>query len=234
MLNVVRFKNQIFPDCQIDTVTGEIYRNGERLKQRCPRNGYRIVRIDGKSLHVHCLQAMSAWGWHPNVDVHFKDQNKQNCALSNLDYTMTRSEHRKEHTVNLLSVETRKKISEANTGKKHSEESRKKQSELFKGRRFSEEWKKHISEGKKGKPLSPEHKAKLAEANRRNPPMKGRHHSTETKAKLAEANIGKTHSLETKEKLSKLIKGTYWWNNGLKNMRSRDCPGEGWVKGRLR
>jgi hypothetical protein len=24
-----------------------------------------------------------------------------------------------------------------------------------------------------------------------------------------------------------------WWNNGSKNSRSLDCPGEGWVKGRI-
>ena len=132
MLNVVRFKNQIFSDYQIDTVTGEVYHNGNRLEQRCPRGGYRIVRIDGVSFSVHCLQAMSAWGWRPNVDVHFKDQNKQNCALSNLDYTMTRSAHQKLHSTTLLKEETRKKISEANTGKMHSEESRKKQSESIK------------------------------------------------------------------------------------------------------
>lgn len=25
----------------------------------------------------------------------------------------------------------------------------------------------------------------------------------------------------------------YWWNNGVSNTMSKDCPGEGYVRGRL-
>jgi len=31
----------------------------------------------------------------------------------------------------------------------------------------------------------------------------------------------------------KKTKDTIWWNNGNKHKRSKTCPGEGWVKGRL-
>ena len=29
------------------------------------------------------------------------------------------------------------------------------------------------------------------------------------------------------------VKGKLWWNNGVKQTRALECPGEGWVRGRL-
>ena len=74
--------------------------------------------------------------------------------------------------------------------------------------------------------------------------MKGRHHSEETRLKLSANNghfwKGKHHSEETRQKLSQSLKGKnnwtkdlHWWNNGISNKRSRECPGEGWTRGRL-
>lgn len=51
-----------------------------------------------------------------------------------------------------------------------------------------------------------------------NNPMYGKHRAEETKQKLRVANLGKE---------------MYWWNNGIKNTMSKDCPGEGWIRGRL-
>lgn len=28
--------------------------------------------------------------------------------------------------------------------------------------------------------------------------------------------------------------GSKWWNNGVVNKRSHECPGDGWVKGQVR
>lgn len=36
-----------------------------------------------------------------------------------------------------------------------------------------------------------------------------------------------------REKISSIIKKLIWWNNGIKNIRSIECPGDGYVKGRL-
>lgn len=57
-------------------------------------------------------------------------------------------------------------------------------------------------------------------------------------------NAGRKASNETKEKLSKAkikagtkppsCKGLVFWNNGEKAIRSAECPGEGWVSGRLK
>ena len=56
-------------------------------------------------------------------------------------------------------------------------------------------------------------------------------------------NTGKTASKEKKEKVSKIRKesgiippscdGTVYWNNGIISTRSENCPGEGWVRGRI-
>ena len=58
-------------------------------------------------------------------------------------------------------------------------------------------------------------------------------HSEETKRKIGEANKGRTHSNETKRKLSEIRKGTKWWNDGQMNRRVIECPGDGWVNGRI-
>ena len=74
--------------------------------------------------------------------------------------------------------ETKKKLSEANTGKHLSEETRKK-----------------MSESKTGKHLSEEHKKKMSESmtGKKNP-MYGKHHSEDTKRKMSEAHKGKIYA----------------------------------------
>ena len=65
-----------------------------------------------------------------------------------------------------LSEETKRRLSEAHTGKKLSEETKRKLSEANKGksRPHSEESKRKLSEAHKGRVFTPEHKAKLAKA----------------------------------------------------------------------
>ena len=92
----------------------------------------------------------------------------------------------------------------------------------------------HMSLHRKGKYISEETKKKLSEAK------KGKHHSEEHKKKLSEAKKGKKRSEETKKKLSEAHKGkniwtkrTRWYNNGIINIRAKECP-EGFVPGMLR
>ncbi len=70
--------------------------------------------------------------------------------------------------------ETKKKLSDANMGKKHSAETIKKLSEAHKGKKawnkgkkMSEEARKKLSEARKGMKLSDEHRKKLSEAGKR-------------------------------------------------------------------
>ena len=115
------------------------------------------------------------------------------------------------------SEETKRKISEANKGKKHniiiSEELRLKFSESrrgekngFYGKHHSEETKKKISESQKGKNnygkhFSEEHRIKISNA------LKGKKVSQETKDKLSKALLGRKRSEEVIKNFSEKMKG---------------------------
>ena len=87
---------------------------------------------------------------------------------------LTSSEHSSLHKP---SEETKKKISEANKGKRIGKDN------SFYGKHHSEDTKKKISEAKKGKQLSEETRNKMSEAKK--------NMSEETKNKLSEAQKGK-------------------------------------------
>lgn len=133
-----------------------------------------------------------------------------------------------------LTEEAKQKISRAKLGNVHSAETKKKLSKIAKGRpspnkgnKWTEEMKKSLSDKMKGN----------------TPWNKGVKHSEETKKKIAEANTGKTSwkkgltgfkmKDEQKKKLAEKMTGKVCWNNGERNRFARECPGEGWVRGRL-
>jgi len=78
---------------------------------------------------------------------------------------------------NLLSEETKAKISEAHTGKKLTEEHKQKLSEALKGRKPTESTKKKMSEAQKGE----------------NHPLYGKKHTEETKQKMSESRKGENN-----------------------------------------
>ena len=103
-----------------------------------------------------------------------------------------------------------------------------------KGYKHSEETRKKMSE----------HHADVSGENH---PMYGKHHSEEWKRKMRGENnpfygslagknnpmYGKKHSEETRKKLSDAIKGRHWYNNGVVQIQSFECP-IGFTKGRLK
>ena len=107
-----------------------------------------------------------------------------------------------------LSAETRKKMSEALKGKK---------CYIF-GKHLSEETRLKISESKKGE----------------NNYWFGKHHSEETRKKMSESKNGKPKSAETRKKMSEVKKGSYFFNNGVKSIRAKECPGPEWQRGRIK
>ena len=93
-------------------------------------------------------------------------------------------------------------------GKHHSEETRKKISKSHIGKRHSEETKKKLSMARIGKSSW----------------NKGKPMSEETRKKISISHSGEKSP----------VFGTHWWNNGIVSKQKRECPGEGWVIGRLK
>jgi hypothetical protein len=95
---------------------------------------------------------------------------------------------------------------------------------------------KHTDEAKENIKL-----AKLGEKN----PFYAKTHTDEVKNKMSEDRIGeknafygKTHSDETKQKIGEKnkekMKGQLWWNNRQIEKRGVECPGDDWIRGRIK
>ena len=148
-------------------------------------------------------------------EIHHIDGNRENNDLNNLK-CVSIEEHYQIHyqqkdyaACNLIidrlgnsrfygwnhSEEIKRKISEANKGKKLSEEHKRKLSNLSKGKKLSEEHKRKMR-----KPRSKDAKNNMRESRI------GKKHSEETKRKMSEAHKGKKHSEESKIKMSEVKK----------------------------
>jgi hypothetical protein len=121
------------------------------------------------------------------------------------------------------SKEAIEKTAKANTGQKRTEETKRKIREALTGEKnpfygipLSEEHKRNISESLKG------------EKNH----FYGKTHSDETKTLIAKKVSEKLKG--KKPKNLDWLNSALWWNNGSINKRSPDCPGEGWVRGRIK
>ena len=88
----------------------------------------------------------------------------------------------------------------------------------IKGKHFSKETRKKISEASRNR--SEETRRKLSIAKMGNKIWLGKHHTEESRKKMSEALKGKTL-------------GSHWYNNGIKNVRARECP-EGFVRGMIK
>jgi len=122
------------------------------------------------------------------------------------------------------------------------------------GRKHSDVQKQKWSEERKGKnnPMWGKKRQDLSEINKKrkgenhpnygkrgeNSPLFGRKFSEKTKQKMSETRKGKKHSNETKQKMSEAHKGNkrtagkHWFNNGVINTLSFECP-DGFKPGRL-
>ena len=71
--------------------------------------------------------------------------------------------------------------------------------------------------------------------------LKGKHRSAETRQKIAETLKGRTFSEEHRQKIAAANRGKHnwtkdslWWNDGISNKRSKECPGPEWKRGQLK
>lgn len=143
----------------------------------------------------------SKMGKSPNREYNMTDETKGKISITLKEYYKTHDNPRKGVT---LSEETKKKLREANLGKKYSQETRDKHKRPAwnKGIAMSEDAKNHLRNLYLGKPSKMSEEAKLAAKERwlgKNNPNYGG---------LSE---------ETKKKLSDAIKGRIWITNGVNN-----------------
>lgn len=149
--------------------------------------------------------------------VHHIDENPLNNCLINLK-VLTPHEHMTITNIGRFigkvhSDASRKNMSKGRKGKEstfkghcHSEESKKRISEARKGKILSEEWKEHIRKGMIGVNVG----------------KVGHFQSETTRKKIGEASKGNTNVL-----------GHFWWTNGIISKLSKECPDEGWFRGRI-
>lgn len=145
----------------------------------------------------------------------------EKCYIALYDTTNPKYGYNQSLGGNIPNEEAKRKISEANKGRKLTEEHKRKVGEASKGRKHTEETKKKMSEAAKGRKLTEEAKKKLSEAHKGKPglkgeknPMYGKHLTEETKKKISEATKGENHhyygkhfSEEHRRKISEANKG---------------------------
>ncbi len=126
-------------------------------------------------------------------------------------------------------IEGRKKLP------KHTREQVERRLKSRAGYKHSDETKKKIGKAHKGKitgPLSEETKQKLREGmiGEKNP-FYGKTHTPECRTRMS-ANISKAMKGKIPKNITTIT--GLWWNNGIKNKRNPECPGDGWVRGILK
>ena len=206
-------------------------KTGKVMKSSPDKEGYERVSLrkdkkaHRKGVHRLILQTYNPIENDHLYHAHHIDGVRHHNHIGNLRWELP-GEHLREHK-SFISDETRKRMSESQKGRVVSEESRRKIGEAHKGKVVSEETRRKLSESLKGIKRSEEHRRKIGEA------QKGRVFSDETKKKISESKMGKVITEETRRKISDHYRGMLYWNNGVKNIRSKTHPGNGWVRGRM-
>jgi len=134
-----------------------------------------------------------------------------------------------------------------NKGREFSEEWKKNISESHKGigHPMSEETKQKISKAHIGLVFTDEHRNNLSKSHKGQiPHNKGIIMSEEQRLKISNSlknkyvgelspNFGRKITDEHRRNLSESHKGNFWWSNGVDDpVQSRECPGDGWFRGR--
>jgi hypothetical protein len=123
-----------------------------------------------------------------------------------------------------LSKSTKQKLREKNIGDKNPMFGIRGDKHHFYGKNHTQETKNILSE------------KNIGDKN----PFYGKHHTEEAIQVIIEKNKGKKRTQETRDNISKSKRGNKhfafgkkWWNNGITNKLSLECPGEGWIRGML-
>lgn len=162
------------------------------------------------------------WILH-HVDETMKERDPERYIQWNIEdlVPMTKSEHVSHHKMGNKYM----------LGKHHSEETIQKIKEAKSD--ISDETRENISSALIGRRPSAEARAKMSKAKIGNKNHLGKKCSEESRERMRQSHLGKPLADETKAKLSEVRKGMKFWNDGVRNVRSRECP-EGFVPGKLR
>lgn len=208
---MIRICDRIIEDYFIDPVTAVITdKDGIIQKTRIYKDGRQYF----KGCAVFRIQMHTWKGYRPNMDIHHIDEDKRNDALSNLIY-LTPNEH------SLIHNKGRRSGADNHAFGKHWKLTDEQRSHQSQGQKryyanLTEEQKMNRRCNSKGWHHTEETKKKLSKLIKDNSYMRGKHLSEHQKEEIAQANIGK-----------------HFWNDGKTCIRSKECPGDGWIKGML-
>lgn len=227
---MIRYCNFEFEDYFINEDTGIITRKDGHIVETRKHGSYLVVKseVGLTGAPIHSIQAHTKWGYIPTWNVHHKDRNTFNNALSNLIYVDKSTHikiHRREDENKAFGDQRGKnnymygvKYKWINDGKvcKFLFDGDKLPDGWHYGRILSDEARFNISERAKENLMNPTIRAKISASR------KGKKFTDEHKQHLSE-------SLKASDK----NKGKHHYNNGVISILARECP-EGFVKGYLR
>lgn len=170
-IQMIRWCEKVFENYFIDEETAVITDKDGNVVKQYTTPTYSRPRCMG--MPVHQIQAHTKWGYHKGWDVHHKDDDPFNNAVSNLEY-----------------IPHEKHASISHTGKQYKMT-----------KEEHDEWVKKLSESHKGQipvnkglkgqyHLSEETRKKMSEARKGHPSYTlGRQHSEETKQKMRKPHL---------------------------------------------
>lgn len=195
---MIRFKNRVWEDYFIDTLTAVITDRNGNVEPIKIKNG----RSSWRGCNVYQIQMHTAFGYIDYLVIHHIDFNKANDALSNLQY-LTKEHHSRIHSGG--------------------------NNNPFAGRHWDDDEKDMLSEAHLGNVWWSKEGEKPIQA--KECPGDGWVRGRNTLKGKEPWNKGKPQTEETKKLLSEKIKGMKKWNNGIKNMYAKECPGSEWKPG---